>query len=73
MAKRLVAALLWFLVGWCFYELAWSLLAFPRAVGPLFGTALAALVTLDPLAVFWPKSEGQRPQASLQVPIRAEE
>jgi hypothetical protein len=56
MLKRSAAALLWFLAGWCCYELAWSLTGIPRSFGPVVGTVLAVFVTADPLALFWPRS-----------------
>jgi hypothetical protein len=61
MLKRSAAALLWFFAGWCFYELAWSLTGVPRLFGPLLGTLLAVFVTVDPLAVFWPRSRRPTP------------
>jgi hypothetical protein len=58
MLKRAIAASLWFSAIWVGYELVWSLTEVPRIAGPVIAFAVAALVTLDPLALFWPRSVG---------------
>jgi hypothetical protein len=58
MLKRGLAAFLWFAAIWVGYEIAWSLTDVPRIAGPVIAFAVAALVTLDPLALFWPRSAG---------------
>ena len=61
MAKRIAAALLWFYVGWY----AWAFLATVTPVssmwGPVFGAAIAALVTIDPLHWFWRRTSRVHP------------
>ena len=56
MFKRALAAFLWFAAAWVGYEIVWSLTDVPRIAGPVIAFTIAALVTLDPLALFWPRS-----------------
>jgi sterol desaturase/sphingolipid hydroxylase (fatty acid hydroxylase superfamily) len=56
MSKRAIAAFLWFAATWVGYELLWSLTEVPRIAGPVIAFTVAALVTLDPLALFWPRA-----------------
>jgi len=56
MSKRAVAAALWFASVWFGYEIVWSLTGIPRLAGPIIAFAIAAIVTVDPKAVFWPRS-----------------
>jgi len=53
MFKRALAALLWFAAVWVGYEIVWSLTGIPRLVGPVLAFAVAAMVTIDPTALFW--------------------
>lgn len=56
MFKRALAAFLWFAAIWVGYEVAWSLTDVPRIAGPVIAFTIAALVTLDPLGLFWPRA-----------------
>ena len=56
MFKRALAAFLWFAMVWVAYEIVWSLTDVPRIAGPVIAFTVAALVTLDPLALFWPRA-----------------
>lgn len=56
MFKRALASFLWFAAVWVGYELVWSLTDVPRIAGPVIAFTIAALVTLDPLGLFWPRS-----------------
>jgi hypothetical protein len=56
MSKRAIVAFLWFAATWVGYELLWSLTEVPRIAGPVIAFTVAALVTLDPLALFWSRS-----------------
>lgn len=56
MTKRAAAALLWFSMIWVGYEIAWSLFEVPRVLGPILGLVVSAVVTVDPLSLFWPRS-----------------
>jgi hypothetical protein len=55
MSKRAIAAFLWFSATWVGYEIVWSLTGVPRLAGPVIAFTVAALVTLDPMALFWPR------------------
>jgi hypothetical protein len=63
MSKRALSAFLWFSATWFGYEIAWSLTDAPRLAGPVIAFAVAALVTLDPMALFWPRSSTNSPMA----------
>ena len=56
MSKRAMAAFLWFAATWVGYEIVWSLTGVPRLAGPVIAFAVAALVTLDPMALFWSRA-----------------
>jgi hypothetical protein len=66
MSKRALAALLWFSATWFGYEIVWSLTDVPRLAGPVIAFTVAALVTFDPLALFWPRS-GTSPSAARRL------
>jgi hypothetical protein len=53
MFKRALAASLWFAGVWVGYEIVWSLTDVPRVAGPVIAFTVAALLTLDPLGLFW--------------------
>ena len=55
MLKRALAAFLWFAATWVGHEIVWSLTDVPRIAGPIVAFTVAALVTLDPLALSWPR------------------
>jgi len=61
MSKRALVAFLWFAATWIGYEIVWSLTDVPRLAGPVIAFTVAALVTLDPLALFWPRSSSESP------------
>jgi len=61
MSKRALAAFLWFSATWVAYEIVWSLTGVPRMAGPVIAFAVAALVTLDPMALFWPRATSASP------------
>jgi hypothetical protein len=56
MSKRMLAAFLWFSSTWVAYEIIWSMTGVPRIAGPIVAFTIAALVVLDPLALFWPST-----------------
>ncbi len=41
---------------WFGYEIVWSIAGVPRLVGPIVAFAVAALITVDPAGLFWPRS-----------------
>jgi hypothetical protein len=61
MPKRAIAASLWFAATWVGYEIVWSLTGVPRLAGPVIAFTVAALVTLDPMALFWPRATADSP------------
>ena len=61
MSKRALAAVLWFAATWIGYEIVWSLTGVPRLAGPVIAFTVAALVTLDPMALFWTRSTSGSP------------
>jgi hypothetical protein len=63
MSKRALAAFLWFAAAWVGYEIVWSLTDVPRLAGPVIAFTVAALVTLDPMALFWTRSSTSSPMA----------
>jgi hypothetical protein len=54
MPKRIAVALLWFAATWFGYEVLWSVTGAPRLIGPVVAFVVSALVTIDPMALFWP-------------------
>jgi hypothetical protein len=63
MSKRALSAFLWFAATWVGYEIVWSVTDVPRLAGPVIAFTVAALVTLDPMALFWPRSSTSSPVA----------
>ncbi|MBA2380756.1 MAG: hypothetical protein H0V73_01480 [Chloroflexi bacterium] len=57
MQKRAIAAFLWFAAAWFGYEIAWSVIGVTRIAGPVIAFAIAALVTVDPMALFWRRGD----------------
>jgi hypothetical protein len=57
MLKRVAAAFLWYAMIWVGYEIASSVVGFPRLIGPVVSAAVAMIVVVDPLRLFWPHSE----------------
>lgn len=53
MKKRALAALLWFYTGWYGGALVAGILGISELVGPILGTAAAALFAGDPRGVIW--------------------
>jgi hypothetical protein len=57
MLTRVAAAFLWYAMVWIGYEIAWSVVGLPRLIGPILAAAVAMIVVVDPLHLFWPRSE----------------
>jgi hypothetical protein len=53
MKKRVLAAFLWFYVGWYGGSLFADFLGLSQFIGPLFGAALAAIIVGDPRHLIW--------------------
>lgn len=56
MAKRNLAAILWFVAGWWAGELIVPLMSLPYLLAFVPGIALAAFVRWDPYHLFWSSS-----------------
>jgi hypothetical protein len=63
MTKRVVASLLWFYAMWYAGAMIAAVLGLSPALGPILGTAAAAIVGGDPRHVIW----GPRPAATRTV------
>jgi hypothetical protein len=57
MLKRVAAAFLWYAMVWVGYEIVWSIAGVPRLIGPILAAAVGMVVVVDPLHLFWPRSE----------------
>jgi len=55
MTKRALSSVIWFFAVWLAYEIVRSLMGVPRALGPVFATAIASFVAVDPMTLFWPR------------------
>jgi hypothetical protein len=58
MLKRVAAAFLWYAMVWVGYEIVWSITGVPRLIGPILAASVAMVVVVDPIRLFWPRSEG---------------
>jgi hypothetical protein len=67
MLKRVAAASLWILATWVGYEIIWSITEVPRIIGPLLAGAVALIVMVDPLRVFWPVRSERRSDRSVET------
>lgn len=52
-AKRILAAVLWFYAGWYAGATIAYFLGLSGALGPILGTAAAALIAGDPRGIIW--------------------
>ena len=68
MRKRVLAGSLWFSAMLLAWEIAWSLLGVPRAVGPILAVVVSALVVLDPAGLFFEPLPGRSQRASSSWP-----
>ncbi|MGH2475310.1 MAG: hypothetical protein ACRDIL_08580 [Candidatus Limnocylindrales bacterium] len=53
MKKRIVAAFLWFYVGWYAGALVADIIHISPVLGPLMGAVAAALIVGDPRRIIW--------------------
>jgi hypothetical protein len=53
MAKRILAAFLWFYAGWYGGNLLADFLGLSLVLGPIIGAALALLIVGDPRRIIW--------------------
>ncbi|HEU4672418.1 MAG TPA: hypothetical protein VFS32_05910 [Candidatus Limnocylindrales bacterium] len=52
-AKRILATILWFYAGWYAGAMIAHLLVLSPALGPIVGTAAAAIIGGDPRGIIW--------------------
>ena len=53
MKKRVLAALLWFYAMWYAGAMVATVFGLSPALGPILGTACAAIIAIDPRHVIW--------------------
>jgi hypothetical protein len=53
MAKRILAAFLWFYTGWYAGAMLAEILSVSPALGPILGAAAAGLIVGDPRRMIW--------------------
>jgi hypothetical protein len=56
MKKRVLAAILWFYAMWYAGAMVATVFGLSPALGPILGTASAALIAVDPRHLIWSKS-----------------
>jgi hypothetical protein len=61
MLKRVLAALMWFYVGWYGGNLLADFLGISLVLGPIIGAALAMLIVGDPRRVIWTARSMSKP------------
>lgn len=64
MKKRVAATLLWFYAGWCVGVTVEFALGISPALGPILGTAAAAIVAGDPRGIIWRRRTTEEPKAA---------
>jgi hypothetical protein len=52
-AKRILATILWFYAGWYAGAMIAHFLVLSPALGPILGTAMAAIIGGDPRGIIW--------------------
>jgi hypothetical protein len=53
MGKRAIATVLWFLSGWYAGAFIAFFVGLSPALGPILGTAAAAIIAVDPRRIIW--------------------
>ena len=65
MKKRVAATILWFYAGWYTGAMIASLAGLSPVLGPIIGTAAAAIIAGDPRRIIW---TSRRPAANPSEP-----
>jgi len=63
MKKRALAAVLWFYAIWYAGAMIAQMAGLSPALGPILGTAAAAIIAGDPRGIIWTKTPSKRPTA----------
>ena len=71
MKKRALAAVLWFYAIWYAGAMIAQMLGLSPALGPILGTAAAALIAGDPRGIIWTKTPKTTRPASPSTSGRA--
>jgi hypothetical protein len=71
MKKRALAAVLWFYAIWYAGAMIAQMLGLSPALGPILGTAAAALIAGDPRGIIWTKTPKTTRPASRSTSGRA--
>jgi hypothetical protein len=77
MKKRALAAVLWFYAIWYAGAMIAQIMGLSPALGPILGTAAAALIAGDPRGIIWtrtstkpkPSTKSTTPGQAVQTPI----
>jgi len=77
MKKRALAAVLWFYAIWYAGAMIAQVLGLSPALGPILGTAAAAIIAGDPRGIIWtktstkskPSTKSATPGPAVQTPI----
>ncbi len=68
MKKRALAAVLWFYAAWYVGAMIAYMLGLSEALGPILGTAAAAIVAGDPRGFIWHRQATARTANSATIP-----
>ena len=64
MTKRILAATLWSITGWCIGAMIGWALDIGPALAPVVAVTLGLLIAADPRRVLWSRPTGETPLAS---------
>ncbi len=68
MKKRVLAALLWFYAFWYVGAMIAELAGLSAALGPILGTAAAAIIAGDPRGLIWRQRTSDRASTPVAIP-----
>jgi hypothetical protein len=68
MKKRVLAALLWFYAFWYVGAMIAELAGLSAALGPILGTAAAAIIAGDPRGLIWRQRNSDRASKPVTIP-----
>ena len=68
MKKRVLAAFLWFYAFWYVGAMIAELAGLSTALGPILGTAAAAIIAGDPRGLIWRQSTAGRASKPVTIP-----
>lgn len=71
MTKRILSAALWFYTGWYAGAMVAFYLGISEAIGPIMGTAAAAIFAGDPRGLIWRRNVDVEARSSAPASARA--